>query len=447
MGIINWIHISDLHFGCDEGASTKLFRMEVSDYINRYFGLIGKKPEYLFITGDIIFPKDNNDIVGSYEKAKDFILSIIEQDNIEISKDNIFIVPGNHDVTSDKSKRRYESASIIREKNNYNFSTGKVENEHKELWNDLKPTTEFQKFFFDLRGEPYENNHVLYHHDDINIFCIDTSIVSIGSKNDYEKLFVGSNEVIDILKTVKKDKPIFILAHHPLSFFNKYEGSILKRTFSLSGVVLYLYGHKHFLETDTLVPKLLPIEKQGDLYSSIDAISCPTHMDEVDNNKFSTKIGVVTGTYDTQKRIGEVVFHIWPSGDSSEDIRQLEYPLGKKSKEVIDIHKQMEEEISRIKREYIDTPKPTQEIIFNIIRYYFTLINLAIIKELNIIKDEILLKNENEISENTSNGGVTSVISGETNIEKLSQKEEIFDNSNNEKDFELQLMISKNRNE
>ncbi len=126
MSSISWLHISDLHYGCEEGVSTRLFREEAADYLHEYFSQ-KQKPAFLFVTGDVVFPKGNPNIPLSYQKASVFIneLSI----RLGIDKHNVLIVPGNHDVSNDETSSRFIAAKKIREKGNYNTSFGRVKRE------------------------------------------------------------------------------------------------------------------------------------------------------------------------------------------------------------------------------------------------------------------------------------------------------------------------------
>lgn len=66
---INWLQISDLHFGEDSASSNKC-RNQLKEYMRK---LCDKKlrVDYIFITGDIVFAKDksNDQIKKAYEDA------------------------------------------------------------------------------------------------------------------------------------------------------------------------------------------------------------------------------------------------------------------------------------------------------------------------------------------------------------------------------------------
>lgn len=374
METVNWIHISDLHYGCKEGVPTKEFRADAIPYLVEYYKEINQKPKYIFVTGDIVYPKNNNNISGSYKNALEFIESMAKE--LEIDKKNIFVVPGNHDVSCQENDERYVAAKKVRESGNYNYKFGQVQASCIEQWKKLKPTKEYQFFYEQLYGRPYEPNHEMIsrQNDNIDILCIDTSMVSIGSKYDSGKLLIGTNELWDLVGTSKRERPLMILGHHPISFLLSSEQNYLEKLLVRQDVIAYLYGHTHYLGFE--VPYTYRFRNNQNA-KSFDAVCCPTHMGEEDIGRLSTMIGLVTGTYDIESQTGEVVFHIWSEENGGE---RFSYPIGRKSESVISI---VEKTNKTIKEKFEKYGKSNSEETNSLLSDYILFIFKDCMKEIN----------------------------------------------------------------
>lgn len=96
MSIIRWLHISDLHLNTNETESIRM-RRKLPQYIldNNI------EYDYVFCTGDI------RDSSAEHWRepfpSADFLKNLCEIRNISL--DNLFIVPGNHDVNRTASDR------------------------------------------------------------------------------------------------------------------------------------------------------------------------------------------------------------------------------------------------------------------------------------------------------------------------------------------------------
>lgn len=99
--LFSWIHISDIHILHGTRKSQVDQEMVLQALVGDIVSTTGSTymeiptPDSVFITGDIAFSggeKNRNE----YQFAKKWLQDIANSANI--SKDNLFIVPGNHDV-------------------------------------------------------------------------------------------------------------------------------------------------------------------------------------------------------------------------------------------------------------------------------------------------------------------------------------------------------------
>ena len=96
-----WLHLSDLHSYCD-GIKTKVMRDALIDEVEELNN--EEKFDFIIITGDI------SDKDTGYDLAEEFILELIYR--IDINKQNVFIIPGNHDLSRNIPDNR---GSIVKE--------------------------------------------------------------------------------------------------------------------------------------------------------------------------------------------------------------------------------------------------------------------------------------------------------------------------------------------
>lgn len=228
-----WLHISDLHSVC-KGIRTRIMKEEL---IGELVYISQQAPfTFVLITGDI---SDKN---NGYGEAKEFIYKVVEVTGVSI--DNVFIVPGNHDLdrnvpnNREKEIKEYWELDILDEKEDFAIKSF------------IPGQNDFYKAYEDILGRKYPIDEVHFVHesdDNIAIIHLNTSWMCCDSANESGKLHIGLNKLYNCLDNEKlKDKPIKIaIGHHRISDFNKTVESHLKAIFKSKGVDLYLGGHCH----------------------------------------------------------------------------------------------------------------------------------------------------------------------------------------------------------
>ncbi|MFV9691653.1 MAG: metallophosphoesterase family protein [Desulfobacteria bacterium] len=97
---LTWLHISDIHScpkknGWDAGDIHNKLETDI-EKLKKDHGL---SPHLIFVTGDIMFGvSDCGTLEEQYKKAAEFLKKLM--DTCEVKLENIFLVPGNHDVYS-----------------------------------------------------------------------------------------------------------------------------------------------------------------------------------------------------------------------------------------------------------------------------------------------------------------------------------------------------------
>ena len=87
MATVRWMHISDLHLNSDE-METELLRDELPGFLQRG----GIRCDHVFCTGDIRYAPAG----GFPGDCAEYIEKLCR--SVHVSAENLFMVPGNHDV-------------------------------------------------------------------------------------------------------------------------------------------------------------------------------------------------------------------------------------------------------------------------------------------------------------------------------------------------------------
>lgn len=221
------IHISDLHFGSSENVnvdnkdnleSVSKFKDSNFDNFKNVIKEIINENTFLVISGDIT---SKNETQG-YEDC------IVKLKELEIKHENIYLIPGNHDVSRSEPNERLRFSNFITFFTEYNSCFSKPRyliNEEEKL------------IIYGFNTVHHEANEELFflHNNDIEQFTKDFK--DLSSKNDdinqYTKIAVIHNNIIPHPNIeVKKYSEMFNL------FKFKYE--LISKGFSI-----VLSGHKH----------------------------------------------------------------------------------------------------------------------------------------------------------------------------------------------------------
>ena len=223
------MHISDLHFGIPDKTKSPYIanrRMVLESFFESFSNIpVEWRPDILVITGDIGY----FGIESDYKLAEDFFERFLALEGQKVTKNDIIICPGNHDVFIPPD-RRQELRLIKDDLSNKN----KVE----ELTKDTAKASKYKfknyiKFLKKLGIPPLKNNakdvgdslKYLYGYrkiKDISFIVLNSEWDFFG-KNDKDAvgcLRLGEDLVADALEELNKDyddnQPIVALFHRPI---------------------------------------------------------------------------------------------------------------------------------------------------------------------------------------------------------------------------------------
>lgn len=223
----SWLHISDLHVFPE--ADTTLM---LDDY-KELAKIIS--PQFLVVTGDFRHKKYKTD----FSLACDYLESLIGIFNID--KQDIFLVPGNHDVNSyDGREDAISDICLHSKKNDYNFYSKYLLNKGFSEYTDF-----VYKFYngsgvADARITDSSGVHCVVWNNLINIIFVNTALISDGEEH---------GQILDInaLSQCKIDfkKPSIILGHHGIDSLYPCYAERVKGVIDRRKVSAYLHGDSH----------------------------------------------------------------------------------------------------------------------------------------------------------------------------------------------------------
>jgi len=224
-----WLHISDLH--SIAGIKTEIMRLALLSEIEE-----NKPFAFILITGDL-----SNKNKG-YSETKDLILKIASKSSISINQ--LYIVPGNHDVNRNIPDNRVEKCMKLWMTNELITSDSVVD----EL---IKGQEDFFTAYKDILAKEYpiKSLHFYEKYDEnLVIIHLNTAWMCCDSDNESGKLHLGLEKLNMLLhdNCELNNTPIKIaIGHHRLEDFNDTVKNNFRTLLKEYDIDLYLGGHCH----------------------------------------------------------------------------------------------------------------------------------------------------------------------------------------------------------
>lgn len=217
-------------------------------------------PDLIFFTGDVAFGQPVSgpgDMAAQYKLAHEFFGRIRHAFGVghEIPDENLFIVPGNHDVNR---RRVLPSDAEYLERQKDIHEVDKIINEAGAQWKSISGRlTEYRTFLSD------NGYHHLLTHPEHLIFAanrqvkgINLGIAGLNSAwscfRDGEKgrLWLCGNWQISRLRSELRDSHLTVLLmHHPVNWLTDYEDPVVNPLIE-NRFDFFLHGHEHDVWVD-----------------------------------------------------------------------------------------------------------------------------------------------------------------------------------------------------
>ena len=269
--MIKILQLSDLHIVNDANGfnlTNALLQMAEDT-----FKSLPKGSKLLVITGDFHFYNEED-----YDSTIAFIKKMVKAMGIEIKKD-VFLIPGNHDVSpaKDKMERMNQENAVFRV--NHEISLLQDDGYLKMLISRFNAYSDFCRRLGIYSDEEVPGAvHVRTWRRKLKILHLNTCLVADGSKDDQ---LIDTKTVNMITK--KGRLPYIALGHN--SFFDLHEDvkvSLSAKFFSLN-VRAYLCGDRHKIETDRYQQHIILQSGYGDRKAIPNIVCCKSSTDVKDN--------------------------------------------------------------------------------------------------------------------------------------------------------------------
>ncbi|MGF6349531.1 metallophosphoesterase family protein [Variovorax sp. W2I14] len=236
---VKWLHLSDFHFGIhlyDQAFSAKKIIEHLKEAQAK-----GVTPDFIFITGDVA----NSGKKSEYEQfVQHLIAPIIELFGSEFL-DNIFTVPGNHDLNRHVNEEFSKEKFVRSESRAFNTDQGSA------LRREML-TKRFEDFFehnLCVNSTEIKSDRGAFvvertiNSAKIGIIGLNTAWLCDGEK-DKEALTPGFAILRDALEGIPNCALTFVLGHHPLDWIYPPHRQTVHSLLAAKQA-LYLHGHMH----------------------------------------------------------------------------------------------------------------------------------------------------------------------------------------------------------
>ena len=227
MESLRWIHLSDIHFRGNEEYETKRMRDSLIETLIKIS--IDKSFDMIFFTGDLAYQG-----VGYDQELVDFVDKLIS--NLKVPIDNVFIIPGNHDLKRSQS-RKFIVQGVRDSKGDFEEDT--IQNLQKGFVN-------YYSFYEKIKKDKNSNIYSVENRENINIILMNTALTA-GADDDEGKLVLDKKQFYTAIKELKdkEDCLNIVLGHHSITCFSADNQEKIINLFNDYNVDLYLCGHMH----------------------------------------------------------------------------------------------------------------------------------------------------------------------------------------------------------
>lgn len=227
MDTLRWLHLSDIHFSGDESYAINRMRDSLIEKLKDISQ--EQKFDMIIITGDLAYQG------GAYDtKLKKFIGLL--QSVLNVSKDNLFLIPGNHDL------KRTQVRSLAIEgtrRDGFVFENITIE----QLKKDFK---KYNVFYKQIKNESADYLYKLIKKNGYNIFLMNTAFTA-GTDKDDGNLVLEKDSFYEAIKGLKDQETSINIAigHHPVACFLENDQKKIWNLFNDYNIDFYLCGHLH----------------------------------------------------------------------------------------------------------------------------------------------------------------------------------------------------------
>jgi 3',5'-cyclic AMP phosphodiesterase CpdA len=265
---IVWLHLSDLHL-CEPktGWDAHSVLDPLIEDLKTMEAEHGLLPQLLFFTGDAAFGSvAGASLADQYQDVETFLAGVRGAFSQAIPKDNVFLVPGNHDV--DRGEVTDDQNLWLDQQTDVKKITQRIQ-EGKKDWRQYMDRLATYRQFLETNGYDHlltDPGRLLYaqvreiHGVKIGIGGFN-SAWSCGRNGEKSKLWLGGDwqtgTIVNQLKKQQADLKMALI-HHPPGWFVEQEDNQL-RSRTERDFDFFLHGHEHQGWVNNINDKLVRI--------------------------------------------------------------------------------------------------------------------------------------------------------------------------------------------
>ena len=247
-----WLHLSDIHFHPKTEWRDNAIRQELLDFLKDRFANGLPKPQLVFCTGDIAFGETSGaPLSEQYRDAAKFFDELLAC--CGISKERLFMVPGNHDVNRKEISTDQQARLIDMAKSSGNHVAdinqrfADCSRDHRSAMDRLD---DYGTFVQEYRPELYRENYHLYAHIlevagyRVGVAGFNSAWSCAGPEDD-RNMWLASEWQFNHMAAGLREADLKIgLIHHPFDWLNATEHHDAEVRAS-KNLHFLLHGHTH----------------------------------------------------------------------------------------------------------------------------------------------------------------------------------------------------------
>lgn len=246
-GSLTWLHISDVHFRESESQQydADIVIESLLEDIDTRIKSDKLSPDFIAFTGDLAFSGK----ASEYDLAREFFNQLLRI--TALTRDRLFIVPGNHDVDRNVSKQVAIAVSKMLTDRQFTNAFLSSSDDRRFLFERFKGYKAFFNEYF--KGHlAFDDDHYFYVHSfvvkdlRIAIIGLNSAWLSASDEDEILKLIIGERQTRAALKAAKGTSPNLTIAllHHPLEWIRKFDRSDSGERLR-NNCDFILHGHLH----------------------------------------------------------------------------------------------------------------------------------------------------------------------------------------------------------
>ena len=273
---VNWLQLSDLH----------VFKEANTFLILESYKELAKilHPHFAVVSGDFRHIKGKT----NYSETKEYLESVL--DIFEIKKEDVFLVPGNHDTNKYPGRTSTIGKIIDSIEGKYDCYRDYLDDRHS-LHDGFSEYSAFVRSFYenttvdDDRVNNPDGVFCIPWKKKINLLHVNTALISDGNRNHKE--IVDINRIAEILHTCDSSIPTILLGHHGLQSLYDSQRNVLQAVIQQFQISAFLHGDIHVYENKP-IQHMIP-------NTSLPEIACAKSAPQAGDN--TSDIGIIYYTW------------------------------------------------------------------------------------------------------------------------------------------------------